>query len=367
MQPADYPYLKHSFATHRVPLSSMSGIAPFERAPRVGDLVAAEVLSIGRHTAIEGRDGVSTALFPGDRIVGVFGNRYATDQYEGYVPAGVVEECDVLSVGGVCGLVISRHESILKEPTRLRVLGAVCDRGGYPLNQRDFGMRAACDAGGGEVILVVGTSMNSGKTTLAGTLVNMLTRAGHGVAAAKVTGTAAGKDARFFASAGARPALDFTHVGYPSTFMLEIDELLAIHRTLLAHLRAGEPDYVVLEVADGLLQRETGMLLASGTFRDSIDHVFYAGGDALAIESGVRHLRARDLPVRATGGVISQSALASLEAERATGLPCLTGERLLAGEAVRILGANRKPRRPALGAEIARRDPARAVAVAQGS
>lgn len=356
MQPADYPYLKHSFATHRVPLSSMSGIAPFERAPRVGDLVAAEVLSIGRHTAIEGRDGVSTALFPGDRIVGVFGNRYATDQYEGYVPAGVVEECDVLSVGGVCGLVISRHESILKEPTRLRVLGAVCDRGGYPLNQRDFGMRAACDAGGGEVILVVGTSMNSGKTTLAGTLVNMLTRAGHGVAAAKVTGTAAGKDARFFASAGARPVLDFTHVGYPSTYMLDVNELLSVHCSLLAHLRADKPDYVVLEVADGLLQRETSMLLASEVFRDSIDHIFYAGGDALAIESGVRHLRERGLPVRATGGVISQSLLASVEAEQVSGLPCLTSERMMAGEAVEILRANHQARKPSVGAAVYLRD-----------
>ncbi len=208
MYPPVQPNMKHSFATHPVPLSAMAGIAPLTHAPRIGDLVVTEVLSIGRHATIEGRDGVSLALFPNDRIVGVFGNRYATDQYEGHVPTESVQECDLLSVGGVCGEVVSRHESMIKEPTRLRVLGAVCDQDGFPLNQRDFGMTATDDTGGGEVILVVGTSMNSGKTTLAGTLVNMLVRAGHKVAAAKVTGTAAGKDARFFASAGARPVLD---------------------------------------------------------------------------------------------------------------------------------------------------------------
>ncbi len=355
MQSSDYPYLKHSFATHRVPLNVMSSIAPLSGAPRIGDLVVADVLSIGKHTTIETRDGVTSSLFPGDRIVGVFGNRYATDQYEGYVPAQPVEECDLLSVGGVCGLVASRHES-MKPPTRLRVLGAVSDQDGYPLNQRDFGISAAYDAGGAEVILVVGASMNAGKTTLAGMLVNALARAGHRVAAEKVTGTAAGKDARFFASAGARPVLDFTHVGYPSTYMLDVNELLSVHCSLLAHLRADKPDYVVLEVADGLLQRETSMLLASEVFRDSIDHIFYAGGDALAIESGVRHLRERGLPVRATGGVISQSLLASVEAEQVSGLPCLTSERMMAGEAVEILRANHQARKPSVGAAVYLRD-----------
>ena len=81
-----------------------------------------------------------------------------------------------------------------------------------------------------EVILVVGSAMNSGKTTTAGTLARALSRANFSVAAGKITGTAAGKDARFFEACGARPVLDFTSAGYPSTYMLGLEELLGIYQ-----------------------------------------------------------------------------------------------------------------------------------------
>ena len=83
--------------------------------------------------------------------------------------------------------------------------------------------------------------MNSGKTTTAGTLARALSRANFSVAAGKITGTAAGKDARFFEACGARPVLDFTSAGYPSTYMLSLEELLGIYNSILGHLRAAIP------------------------------------------------------------------------------------------------------------------------------
>ena len=97
----NHAQLKHSFTTHVVPLEMMASIKPLTYAPQVGDIVVAEVMSIGKHSTIETRDGVSNHIFPGDRVVVTFGNRYATDQYEGYVPTQPVIECDMLSVGGV--------------------------------------------------------------------------------------------------------------------------------------------------------------------------------------------------------------------------------------------------------------------------
>jgi len=249
----DDPTIKCGYATRAVPLSEMAGLVPATHAPRVGDLVLAEVLNVGKNKTIEDRDGVTLHLFEGDRIMGSFGHRYATDQYEAYVPEEPVENCDMLSVGGVCGKVVSRHTA-MGEPTRLRVLGMVGDEDGRPINQRGFGMPPHLNGGGGgEVVLVVGSSMNSGKTTTVGTLTRALSRTGFSVAAAKITGTAAGKDSRFFRSCGARPALDFTAVGYPSTYMISLEELLTIHRKLLARLQASGPDYVIIEIADGVL------------------------------------------------------------------------------------------------------------------
>src|SRR5215208_520664 len=109
MRLIDNPNIKYSFTTRAVPLDEMASVVPMYAPPRIGDLVLAEVQGLGRHNRMEIRTGVTMYLFPGDYIVGAFGNRYATDQYEGYLPTRSVEVCDLLSVGGVCGEVASQH------------------------------------------------------------------------------------------------------------------------------------------------------------------------------------------------------------------------------------------------------------------
>jgi hypothetical protein len=139
MQLIDNPNIKHSFTTRAVPLEEMARVTPMYAQPRIGDLVLAEVLALGRHNRMEVRTGVTMALFPGDYIVGAFGNRYATDQYEGYLPTRPVKECDLLSVGGVLGEVASQHAFMI-DPTRLRIVGLVSDKHELPINQRAFGL-----------------------------------------------------------------------------------------------------------------------------------------------------------------------------------------------------------------------------------
>jgi hypothetical protein len=345
MQLIDSPLIKYSFTTRAVPLEEMVGVVPMYDPPRIGDLVLAEIQNLGRHNRMEVRSGVTMDLFPGDHIVGAFGNCYATDQYEGYLPTRPVEVCDLLSVGGVLGEVASQHTS-MASPTRLRIVGLVSDRYGRPINQRAFGLPSHAAGEGlqssaAEVILVVGSAMNSGKTTTAGTLARALSRANFSVAAGKVTGTAAGKDARFYEACGAKPVLDFTSAGYPSTYMLGLEELLGVYESILGNLRASDPDYIILEIADGIFQRETRMLLESAEFRRSTDHVFFAASDSLSAESGVRSIREYGLPLRATAGSVTQSPLASREAEEALGMPCMSTERIMDGTLKEVLGTGR--------------------------
>ena len=344
MQIIDNPNIKFGFTTRAIPLKEMAKVTSMYAPPRIGDLVLAEVQELGRHTRMEIRTGLTMSLFPGDYIVGAFGNRYATDQYEGYVPTRPVEECDLLSVGGVCGEIASQHVSMV-DPTRLRIVGLVSDEHDRPINQRAFGLPPhAVDErleSSAEVILVLGSSMNSGKTTTAGTLARALSRANFSVAAGKITGTAAGKDGRFYEACGAKPVLDFTSAGYPSTYMLSLEELLGVYKSILGNLRASNPDYIILEIADGIFQRETRMLLESAEFRRSADHVFFAAGDSLSAESGVRLVREYGLPLRATAGSITQSPLASREAEEALDMPCMSIERLMDGTLKEVLGTGR--------------------------
>jgi len=75
----------------------------------------------------------------GDLLTAVFGNRYATEQFEGYARING-DTCDLLSMGGLCGLVKSKHASVA-EPSKLRIFGALGDADGCALRLRDFSLR----------------------------------------------------------------------------------------------------------------------------------------------------------------------------------------------------------------------------------
>src|SRR5262249_23765662 len=142
-------------------------------------------------------------------------------------------------------------------------------------------------------VLVVGASMNSGKTTTAAQVIHSLAGQGRRVCAAKVTGTACRKDPAMMEDAGALRVFDFTCAGYPSTANLAQRDLLALSMDLRAHLLEDRPEFIVCEIADGIFQRETRLLLDDPDFRETIDLVLYAAPESPSCESGVRWLRDR--------------------------------------------------------------------------
>jgi hypothetical protein len=324
--------VKMSFVTHRVPRSAMVRFGEAEGPPEAGDLVAGQVQMMGRHSAIESRASRRVGLFVGDVIIGAYGNRYATDQFEGYVgPASA--SLHLLSVGGVCGQVASKNDLMLEPPTQLGLLGYVLDEHGRKINLKQHAMAELPPAGERPMtIVVVGASMNSGKTTTVANAVRGLTHSGYRVAAAKITGTACSKDTWLMKDAGALAIHDFSDCGHPSTYLLPLDELKAIHRTLLAQLSTLRPDVVLFEIADGLLQRETRALLTDPEFAGEVDHVLFAGVDSLSVESGVRMLESWGFHVAATSGLVSCSALGIKECEAASpGVPCFNALALATG------------------------------------
>lgn len=324
------------FALRRVPPACLARLSAFTRPPHVGDLALAEITRIGKNTRLELTEGRLATLAVGNRLAVVFGHRYATEQYEGYA---TVEGdcCHLLSMGGVCGRVASKHASVA-EPTELRILGQFQAERGHPLNLREFGLRPQ---GGGRprpwTVAVCGASMDAGKTHTAASLIAGLRRQGCRVGAAKLTGTAAGRDTWSMRDAGAAAVYDFTDCGFPSTYQCTLEELLEIHATLLSHLAQERPDAVVLEIADGLLQQETAALLCCAAFTTTIDAWLYAAGDPLAARGGVGLLRQWGLAPAAVTGKVSMSPLAVREVESAIGLPCLTARQLRDGDLALLL------------------------------
>ena len=91
----------------------------------------ARVEVLGQHGCLEDRHARRVRLYGDYLVVGVLGNRYATDFYGGYVPAG--PRTHLLTASGVIGTVASSHAR-RGEPTALEVIGALADGSGTPLS-----------------------------------------------------------------------------------------------------------------------------------------------------------------------------------------------------------------------------------------
>lgn len=163
--------------------------------------------------------------------------------------------------------------------------------------------------------------MNAGKTATATHLIYGAVRAGMRVAAAKVTGTGSGGDTWLMRDAGADPVLDFTDLGFVSTYRVAPAQVENIMDTLVQHLAASGADLIVIEIADGLYQQETAALLSSQVFARNVDAMLFAANDAMGATAGVRWLREHKLPVVGIAGTLTCSPLASREAGHATVLP----------------------------------------------
>jgi len=321
---------KFAYTTRRVRHEAIASVVGGDEVPRAGDLVLAEVLKIGQHARIELIDGRRAQMFRGDRIVIAYGNRYAPDQFEGVVPEDL-GECHLLAAGGVAGRVLCQHNG-MNDATRIAPIGLLYDVEGRRMNLRDYALGAPPrDVPLPPTIAVVGTSMNSGKTTVVASMVRGLRAAGLNAMSCKITGTGAGGDAWLMKDSGAELVLDFTDAGAVSTSLLTLPELEEIMDTLLGHLAAAGAEAIVFEVADGLLQPETAALVAAPAFRAAVDAVIFASGEAMGACGGVTWLQRHGLPVIAASGLMTSAPLAVREAGDVLPVPVFSREDLETG------------------------------------
>jgi hypothetical protein len=151
------------------------------------------------------------------------------------------------------------------------------------------------------------------------------------VAGVKLTGTAAGRDTYTMLDAGACVALDFVDGGLPSTYRCALPDLLTLYRLLVDHAAAQDASWVVVEIADGIIQGETAALLASTRFASTVDAWLLAANDALGVAGAAGLLRRMGIVPLAVSGMVSRSALGRREVEASTKIPCLAAADLEQG------------------------------------
>jgi hypothetical protein len=327
-----------AFSTRRVPRDESYRISHQPLTPKAGDLVLARIDVLGHHRGLQLSTGRKRQLFPGDEIVVAYGNRYAPSQFEAIVPK-TLGPCQLVAGGGVAAKALSWHSRIARGPTLITPIGLVLDSEDSAVNLADHGVESlpAFIEPPPPTIAVVGTAMDAGKTESAAFLVRGLTRAGYRVGFAKITGTGAGGDTWLLKDAGADPVLDFTDAGFASTYRVSDRDIEKILVTLTAHLAKSGVDAIVLEIADGVLQKETAAILESETFRSIVGGILFTGRDSMGALAGVDWLRARNLPILGLSGVLTAAPLQRDEATAATGLPTFSREDLAEPEAARKL------------------------------
>jgi len=320
--------VRRSFSVRRADFAAEGLHLQAEARPSPGDLVLAQVTSLGHHARLELANGRRSRLSPGDEILVAYGHRYAADQFEAEIPE-TLEKCHLVAAGGIASQMLSRHSRV-KEPTRIQPLGLLAKADGQVLNVNQW-----CLSSGPippqlpPIIIVAGTSMNAGKTTAAASLVKGLQLSGKRVGAAKVTGTGAGGDYWQMTDAGAEAVVDFTDAGHASTYHLAPREVEEIFLRLTGHLASLDLDVIVVEVADGVLQAETAALLESPVVSSYCRGILFAAADSMGAVAGVDWLLRRNLPVHVISGAVTASPLAVREISTATGIPIL-GKKALA-------------------------------------
>ena len=285
---------------------------------RNGQYVVAEITGRAlRPFALELADGRVAQAVPGDRLVGALGRRAATLQAVGsWESVGDDLELHLLTMAGVIGKCTS--VSAFADPLpSLQYVGHVT-RDDALVSMRDFAPDLAPEALQVPVILIVGTSMDAGKTMAGVRLVRMLRRRGLRVVASKLTGVGRFRDVLAMGDAGAEWIRDFVDAGLPST-VVPANEFRDAIGPLFTSINALGADVVVVEAGASPLEPYNGEE-AVRMIGDALRMVVLCASDPYAA-LGV--MEAFDLePTFISGRATSTTAGAELSA-RLTGRPAI--------------------------------------------
>ncbi len=207
-------------ATSPLALSRTVLVTDLSAKPRAGDVVVVRALTdSATYNMLELPSGRLAKINPGDLLLGVLGRRRALKGFVGDVPTTIEpgDHLHLLNMGGVIGFCTGHHSS-LSDAISVEVLGLVSDESGKVRNIADAALPVRTKLGDtAPIVMIAGTSMNSGKTYAATELIKQATRAGLRVAAAKLSGVACLRDTLNMADHGAFATASFLDCGLPST------------------------------------------------------------------------------------------------------------------------------------------------------
>ena len=316
-------------ATSPLGLNKTVAVTSRSKSPSAGDVVVVRALTdSATYNMLELPSGRLAKINPGDILLGVLGRRRALKGFVGDVPETVAagDHLHLLNMGGVIGLCTGHHSS-LGDAIQVEVLGLVCDEAGRVMNIMDAALPQTRHLGAtAPIVMVAGTSMNSGKTYAATELIKQATHDGLRVAAAKLSGVACLRDTLNMADHGAIATASFLDCGLPST--VDAGDLAPIAKSIIARLNESAPDLIVIELGDGILGGySVDSVFDDLELREATVALIFCASDYVGAWGGIELLGKRGIQVAVVSGSVTDSQMGEDYVEKEFGVPAANAKR----------------------------------------
>jgi len=310
-------------ATSPLGLAKTVGFVSSSESTKAGDVVVVRALTdSATYNMLELPTGRLAKINPGDLLIGVLGRRRALKGFVGDVPPSLKsgDQLHLLNMGGVIGLCTGHHSS-LGDAIKLEVIGLVCDENGRVQNIADAALPVQTSLGdSAPIVMIAGTSMNSGKTYAATELIKQATRAGLRVAAGKLSGVACLRDTLNMADHGAVTTASFLDCGMPST--VDVADLAPAAKAIIAKLNEVNPDLIVIELGDGILGGySVDTVFADFELLDATAAIVFCASDYVGAWGGIELLRRRGVEVDVISGSVTDSKMGEDYVKTQFGVP----------------------------------------------
>ena len=316
-------------ATSPLALPKTVALVPECESTKAGDVVVVRALTdSATYNMLELPTGRLAKINPGDLLIGVLGRRRALKGFVGDVPPSLKsgDELHLLNMGGVMGHCTGHHSS-LGDAIKLEVIGLVCDEDGKVLNIADAALPLQTTLGEtAPIVMIAGTSMNSGKTYAATELIKQATRAGLRVAAAKLSGVACLRDTLNMADHGAIATASFLDCGLPST--VDVEDLAPSAKAIIARLNEASPDLIVIELGDGILGGySVETVFADVELLEATAALVFCASDYVGAWGGIELLRRKGVEVDVISGSVTDSRMGEDYITTQFGVPAANARR----------------------------------------
>jgi hypothetical protein len=316
-------------ATSPLGLSKTVALVSSTASPKAGDVVVVRALTdSATYNMLELPTGRLAKINPGDLLLGVLGRRRALKGFVGDVPQTVAsgDRLHLLNMGGVIGRCTGHHSS-LSDAIELEVIGMACDENGNVLNIGDACLAPRARLGEtAPIVMIAGTSMNSGKTCAATELIKQATRAGLRVAAGKLSGVACLRDTLNMSDHGAIATASFLDCGLPST--VDVEDLAPTAKAIIAKLNEANPDLIVIELGDGILGGySVDTVFADVELLEATAALVFCASDYVGAWGGIELLRRRGVEVDVISGSVTDSRMGEDYVKEQFGVPAANARR----------------------------------------